>query len=527
MIRVDISVPIKYTASDIKDRITELLPVSREEIGEISILTETLKIDTEAYYKLSVGVSFSEQREAGLLKMKKKVSLFPDLSLDIPTSRLSSRPVVVGAGPAGLFAALALAESGARPIVIERGDPVEKRVGAISRFTEEGVLDAESNIQFGEGGAGAFSDGKLKYGAPDKYTRYILSAFVSEGAPEHILYSRSAHLGTDRLPAYVAGIRERIKSLGGEFIYRAKLTDIIMNGDKSIEAVFTKGSECERISTEAVILAIGHSARDTLEMLYSKGFPMEAKGFGIGMRIEHPREYINGLIFKHKVTERDAGAASYHLVTHLSSGRSVYSFCMCPGGEVVAAASSQKTVLTNGMSKEKRNADNSNSALLVSLTPKDFGSGDPLAGIRLQSSLERAVYLAGGEDYRAPAIRLSELYSGKLTDSFGSVIPSYPIGTRTVRPEEYLPSFITDSLKEGIIDFDNWLSGFNYPDAVLTGAETRSTSPVRILRSENYSLVGCSGIYPVGEGAGYAGGIISSARDGLLAALSIIEKSNI
>ncbi len=525
MIKTEIKVPLKYNEDDIKDALCLHLPIEKQEIKEIKIFKKVLKIEKDIIYYLSVGVSLGKEREEGLLKMKKKVSEAPSYCFSVEEKKFASSPIVVGAGPAGLFAALILAEGGANPIILERGDSVDKRQADVKKFFSKKILDIESNIQFGEGGAGAFSDGKLKVGSMDNYKHKVLSEFVNAGAPEDIIYTVGAHLGTDKLPSIVKNIREKIKSLGGKFLYRSRLSDIFVKDGK----IFGVKYECDGsehiIEAAKVILATGHSAKDTFEMLYSRGIPMEARGFGVGMRIEHPREYINSLIYNDKSIAKSAGTASYHLVTHLPSGRSVYSFCMCPGGTVVAASSEAGGVVTNGMSEYLRDADNSNAAHLVSVKPSDFGSEHPLAGIYFQREIEKAAFIAAGSDYAAPAIRMDDfLNNKKAVSQFADVKPSYPCGTGELPPEEYLPSFITDSLREGISDFDKWLPGFAFGGAVLTGAETRSTSPVRILRDESFMSPAVSGLYPIGEGAGYSGGIVSSAVDGVRAAESIIMK---
>ena len=524
MIKTDIILGHAYTIDDLKAAIAAHIPVSRDELSDVQILKKTLRIDgKELSYKLSVGITLTEEREAGLLKMKKKCAPAPELSLDIPRSSLNERPIIVGAGPAGLLCALTLSEAGARPIVLERGEQVERRAGTVSAFFKEASLDPESNIQFGEGGAGAFSDGKLKFGAPDKYNRRVLSELVEAGAPEDIMYTVGAHLGTDKLPLIVARLREKAISLGAEFVFRAKVVDILLGEGRVRGVKYERNGECRELFSDTVVIAQGHSARDTLEMLFGRGVRMEQRPFGIGMRIEHPREYINELVYGDRKLADLAGTASYHLVTHLDSGRSVYSFCMCPGGTVVAAASERGGIVTNGMSEQARDADNSNAAFLVSLTPSDFGSEHPLAGIYLQRKIEKAAFAASG-GYNAPAIRMDDfLDKSKTLRAFGEVIPSYPIGTLPVCPEEYLPSFVTDSLRAGIYDFDKWMPGFMRPDATLTGAETRSTSPVRIPRDEAFRALGIEGLYPIGEGAGYSGGIVSSAADGVRAAMAILS----
>jgi uncharacterized FAD-dependent dehydrogenase len=524
MIKTDLVLPYGYDQDTIKTVISERLPIKKNEIKEIRLLKRELvvKDGKTPFYKTTVAFSSESEKENGLLKIKNRVSLFEEEAFTVKAARFDTRPVVAGAGPAGLFAALTLAESGACPVVIERGLEVYERAKKINTFEKLGILDTECNVQFGEGGAGTYSDGKLKTGAKDKYKFKVLDEFILGGADESILYSTTAHLGTDKLPDIVKCIREKIISLGGEFIFSAKLTDIIVKNNELVGIRYEKDGEPVILNTDTLILAIGHSARDTIRMLKEKGLHMRAKGFGIGMRIEHPREYINKIVYR-EATSVIEETASYHLVTHLPSGRSVYSFCMCPGGEVVAATSEKDAIVTNGMSKYARMSDNSNAALLVSVTPEDFGSDDPLAGIELQREIERAAYNLSGT-YKAPMTRLSSLMSGGKETELTSVNPSYPIGTFEASPFEYLPRYIPESIVEAIPDFDNWLPGYYYADAVLTGPETRTTSPVRIERDESGCAPGFLGLYPTGEGAGYAGGIVSSAVDGIKMAEKSIEK---
>ena len=520
MIKTDIMVGLTYSGRDIKRAICQALPVNEDEIKSCEIIKKALKLsEKNKGYALTVHIELSPEREAGLLKMRKKVKPAEDYTLTLPEYKKALPPVIVGAGPAGLLCALTLAEAGACPIVLERGEQVEKRAKTVSRFMSGGELSEDTNIQFGEGGAGAFSDGKLKVGSMDKYKRKVLTSFVEAGAPEEILYTVGAHLGTDRLPKIVASVREKIISLGGKFIYKAKFCDYKEN-QSSVIAFYEKDGKRQSVEAEGIILAAGHSARDTMELLYSKGLPMEPKGFGIGARIEHKREYINKLVYGDSAIADTVGTASYSLVTHLKGGRSVYSFCMCPGGEVVAAASECGGIVTNGMSEYSRMADNSNAAILVSLTPADFGSPHPLAGFELQRRIERAAYSVSGS-FAAPAIGLSD-FMKRVEPKNLPLAPSYKRGVTAAALEACLPEKITDSMRAGISDFDDWMPGFNAEQSILTAPETRTTSPVKIIRDSLYRSPICPRLYLIGEGAGYAGGIVSAATDGVRCAESIL-----
>ena len=527
MIKTELNLPYNYSDEDILDALSMHIPVKREEIRDMKIVKRTLSITDKSdfRYKLTVAISLSEEREAGLLKMKKKVSKMPDLSMDNPPCKFAHRPLVVGAGPAGLFAALLLAEAGARPILIDRGLSVDERVKKVDLFTSLGILDPECNVQFGEGGAGTFSDGKLKVGSLDKYKYKVLSELVECGAPEDIIYSTGAHVGTDKLQNITKKLRQKIISLGADIFFSTRTTSLLVKEDRVVGAICERLGEQIVFDTDTVILATGHSARDVFVMLKRLNVALEAKGFGIGVRIEHPREYIDELMYGNN-PPLGIGAACYHLVTHLDNGRSVYSFCMCPGGSVVAAASEQGGIVTNGMSSHARDAENSNAAFLVSVTPADFGSDDPLSGIELQRSIEQRAFAVAGKSYKAPATSMGA-FMDRGTAKISSVNPSYPIGTVAIAPEEYLPEYITDSLRGAIPHFDEWIPGFYLPEAAMTGPETRTTSPVRVLRDRNYEAIGLFGLYPTGEGAGYAGGIVSSARDGLMVAESIILKNKV
>ena len=524
MIKTDIEVPVRYCEEDIKLAVSERLPIKREELSNVCILKRMLNVGDRRniHYKMTVGIELSADREAGLLKMRKKVFSVENFSLEFPIARLNSRPIVVGSGPCGLFAALMLAKCGARPIILERGLSVDERKKKVDAFHKFSVLDEECNVQFGEGGAGTYSDGKLKAGAADKYKTEVLREFVAAGANEEIIYSNSAHLGTDKLSDIIRNLRNKIISLGGDFVFSAKLTDIKIKDGRVISAVYVKNNEVCEIPCENIILATGHSARDVFLMLERISVPMEAKGFGIGVRIEHPREYVNRMVYGNNAPQ-GIETASYRLVTHLKNGRSVYSFCMCPGGTVVAAASEKGGIVTNGMSEYMRDGENSNAAFLVSVTPKDFSSGSPLSGIELQREIERKAYRITGS-YKAPATTMFDFENKSMTSRVSTVNYTYPIGVEMVSVDEYMPEYVSDSLRASISDFDDWMPGFRLGDAVMTGPETRTTSPVRVLRGENYETLSVKGLYPAGEGAGYSGGIISSAVDGIKCAEAMLNK---
>lgn len=435
------------------------------------------------------------------------------------------RPVVVGAGCAGLFAALTLAEAGLRPLLIERGDPALRRSQAIDLFLKERTLDPESNIQFGLGGAGTFSDGKLNTGTKHPVHRLILDTFVEAGAPRDILWDAKPHIGSDILPTVVTNISQRIERLGGVVRYRTKLVDIRTDASGAIAGIDFQASQhaaTEQVATKYLILACGHSARDVFELLKDHGVALAQKTFAMGVRIEHPQRDIDRAQYGSSAGHPALGAAPYKLVAHLPNGRSVFSFCMCPGGQVVAASSEPGHLCINGASLNARNGRNANAALLVNVTPEDLPSDDPLAGVELQRACEQAAYRLGGSNWNAPAQLVGDFLTKRPSMACGKVEPTYPLGVTWTAIDEALPQHIVESLRLGIPLLGKKLRGYDRPDAVLTGVETRSSSPVTVTRDRACHAVTTPGLYPCGEGAGYAGGIMSAATDGIRCAEALI-----
>ena len=424
------------------------------------------------------------------------------------------RPVVCGAGPAGLFAALTLARAGAEPLLIERGGSVEERQGDVERFRLTRVLDGESNALFGEGGAGTFSDGKLTTGTHDVRGKQVLRDLAEAGAPEEILWQAKPHIGTDRLPETVRGLRRMILDAGGEVRFRTRLTDVRLENGALTGVTLRSGDREEFFPADTLLLAAGHSARDVFALLEEKGAALAQKPFSMGVRVEHPQALIDAAQYGAFAGHPALGAADYKLAVHLADGRGVYTFCMCPGGSVAAAASEDGFLAVNGMSPFARDGKNANAALLCEVRPADFPSAHPLAGVELQRQWERAAFLAGGGDWRAPAQRMGDFLARRPGEGPGSVEPTYPLGVRFTSLEDCLPAFVHGALREAIPLFARKLRGFDLPDAVLTGIESRSSSPVRVLRDES-GQSNLRGLIPCGEGAGYAGGILSAAVDGI------------
>ena len=450
-----------------------------------------------------------------------------DLSFPSPVSDVpQERPIVVGAGCAGLFAALTLAEASLKPLLIERGDPAQRRSQVIDLFLKERVLDPESNIQFGLGGAGTFSDGKLNTGTKNPAHRLILETFVDAGAPRDILWDAKPHIGSDILPAVVTNIARRIERLGGTVFYRTKLVDICTDATGAINGIDVQAASRdtpEHIATNHLILACGHSARDVFELLKEHNVALAQKTFAMGVRIEHPQRDIDHAQYGPSAGHPALGAAPYKLVAHLPNGRSVFSFCMCPGGQVVAASSEPGHLCVNGASLNARDGRNANAALLVNVTPDDLPCDDPLAGIELQRTCEAAAYRLGGSNWSAPAQCVDDFLAGRASTGPGKVKPSYPPGVTWTAIDKALPQHIIESLRLGIPLLGKKLHGFDRPDAVLTGVETRSSSPVTVARDRTCHAVATPGLYPCGEGAGYAGGIMSAATDGIRCAEALID----
>jgi len=437
-------------------------------------------------------------------------------------SDIRETPVVVGLGPAGMFAALCLADAGVKCVVLERGKTVEERAADVKRFWTDGVLDTESNVQFGEGGAGTFSDGKLTTGINDVRTRFVLEKLVSFGAPEDILWLSKPHIGTDRLRTVVASVRRRLTELGCDVRFGSRVSDIFCENGAIAGLEVSAGRDKYRLPAKNVILAPGNSSRDTFEMLRARGVKLSAKSFAVGFRIEHRQRDVDLAQYGRAATLGTLPASDYKLAVHLPDGRTVYTFCVCPGGSVIAAASEAQGVVTNGMSEYARGGENCNGGLLVSVTPDDFG-GDPMSAVEFQRELEAAAFYAGGEDYRAPAQRVGDFLRNRPTARAGKVRPTYLPGVRFCNLRDEFPDFICESIAAALPQMEKKIRGFMSEDALLTAIETRSSSPVRIDR-ENGESVSTPGLFPCGEGAGYAGGIMSAAVDGVKAAERVCEK---
>lgn len=522
----NIILDIDEDMSLLKNRVAKKLKISKDEIDNLRIIKESIDARKKGIIKFNYCVDFEHKNEKSIFnKINDKDVKFEEYASSEEIAHgnkpMKSRPVVIGMGPAGLFAALLLAKNGYKPLVFERGEAVDKRTETVERFWATGELNTESNVQFGEGGAGAFSDGKLTTRIKDRRCDFVIDELIKAGAPQEIAYMGKPHVGTDILKVVVRNIREQIKALGGEIHFSSKLENIIQK-DGKVRAIIVNGNE---VPCENIIMAIGHSSRDTYEMLNSLGVTMVQKPFAIGVRIEHPQSLIDLNQYGKYTGHPRLRAADYRL-THSSEkiDRSVYSFCMCPGGEVVAAASEEKRLVVNGMSYHARDKENANSAIVVTVGPKDFQDNSPLAGMKFQRHYEELAYKIGGGNYIAPVQLVGDFLNDRISTKIGTVIPSYKPGYEFVQLKECLPIYVTEALKDGLVNFDKKIKGFADSSAVMTGIETRTSAPVRIERTENLQSVSLEGLYPAGEGAGFAGGIVSAAVDGLKVAESIVKE---
>ena len=542
----DLRLPLDHPASALTDAILARLGIAADELTAYTIAKRSYDARKRGGIVLIYSIDVDTPREAEILQRlqaaetaalaqdaKKgagdagKVLPTPDTDYKFVArapDTLPLRPIVIGMGPCGLFAGLILAQMGFRPIILERGKAVRERTVDTFGLWRKRVLNPESNVQFGEGGAGTFSDGKLYSQISDKlhHGRKVLTEFVKAGAPEEILYVSKPHIGTFRLVSMVENMRETIESLGGEIRFSQRVEDVSIEDGQLRGVTLADGGE---LRADHVVFAVGHSARDTFAMLHERGVFMEAKPFSIGFRIEHPQSLIDRARFGPQAGHEILGAADYKLVHHCRNGRSVYSFCMCPGGTVVAAASEPGRVVTNGMSQYSRNERNANAAIVVGITPEDYkaydASGSPLAGIALQRHWEAQAFALGGGEYEAPGQTVGDFLAGRPSTALGAVQPSYTPGVRLSDLSASLPDYAIAAIREALPAFDKQLKGFAMPDAMLTGVETRTSSPVRITRGPDGHSLNTRGLFPAGEGAGYAGGILSAAVDGIKTAEAV------
>ena len=540
MIRLsEIRLPLDSSDADLRQAVTDTLGIAPTDLAEVHVhkrsfdarkkqLQQVFIVDVTLADDAACSVAGLLQQHAG----NSHIQPTPDMRWYAPAhapANLSERPVVIGFGPCGMLAALALAQMGFKPIVLERGKKVRERTKDTWGLWRKQVLTPESNVQFGEGGAGTFSDGKLysQIKDPRHLGRKVMEEFVKAGAPEEILYVARPHIGTFRLVKVVESIREQIETLGGEIRFQQRVTDIERDAAGALQALHVHDLAAGQdyvLPARHAIFALGHSARDSFTMLYERGVQMEAKPFSIGFRIEHPQSLIDQARWGVHAGHPLLGAADYKLVHHASNGRAVYSFCMCPGGTVVAATSEPGRVVTNGMSQYSRAERNANSALVVNIDPEDF-PGDfkknPLIGMDFQRHWESAAFVAGGSDYSAPAQKIGDFLAGRPSTAQGTVEPSYQPGVNWTDLTSCVPSYVSEALREAIPAFDRQIKGFAMADAVLTGVETRTSSPIRIKRGPDFQSINTRGLYPAGEGAGYAGGILSAGVDGIKVAEAV------
>ena len=515
MIKItNIKIRADLSDDELFEKIYKKYKINKNDVTEKRIIKKSIDARNKAdiFYNYSVELECKNENKIKNVQIVKKEEPFKI----IVNRKSSKRPVIIGAGPAGLFSALTLAQNGIKPIIIEQGKTVDERKKDVEEFQKKGKLNTLSNVQFGEGGAGTFSDGKLTSGIHNPLCKIVLKEFYNFGAPEQILYINKPHIGTDNLINIIRNMRNEIIKLGGEFLFNEKVTDFEFENSKVTAVICSK-----RIETDTVILAIGHSARSTFEKLYEKGVKMEKKNFSIGVRIEHKQSMINKSQYG-EITKLKLPPAEYKMAYH-GENRSCYTFCMCPGGTVIASSSEPETIVTNGMSVYARNGENANSAVLVNVTPNDFKGESPLEGMYFQKDLEQKAFKLGGSNYNAPIQRFEDFENNVKSTHIGEIKPTYKPGVTLSNLNEILPDFISKTLVEGIKYFNKSIKGFAHPDAILTGVETRSSSPVQITRNENKQS-NIKGLYPCGEGAGYAGGIMSAAVDGIKCAIAVLTQ---
>ncbi len=518
----ELKLPLDHAEAALEAALLERLGIAAEDLVTFSVFRRAVDARKRSAIVLIYTLDVELRDEKALLRRLKgdrNVSVAPDMDYRFVTHAPANapRPVIVGTGPCGLLAALVLAQMGFRPIILERGKVVRERTKDTWGLWRKSVLDPESNVQFGEGGAGTFSDGKLysQIKDPHHHGRKVLTEFVKAGGPEEILYVAKPHIGTFRLVTIVESLRRKIEALGGEYRFGCRVDDLDIeetNGVREIRGVVL--ADGTHVAADHVVLAVGHSARDTFHMLHARRVAIDAKPFSIGVRIEHPQSLIDRCRYGEGAGHPLLGAADYKLVHHAANGRSVYSFCMCPGGTVVAAASEPGRVVTNGMSQYSRAERNANAGIVVGVTPADYPDG-PLAGIAFQRHWEERAFAAGGSNYNAPAQRVGDFLAGKASTALGDVVPSYKPGVTPTDLAECLPDYAVDAIREALPGFDQQIKGFALADAVMTGVETRTSSPIRIPRDATLQSPNTRGLYPAGEGAGYAGGILSAGVDGI------------
>ncbi len=520
MIRItELRLPLEHPDTALPAAIVERLGIAAADLLDFTVFKRGYDARKRDAIVLVYTIDATLTEESGVLARFAKdqhVNPAPDTSYRFVAQvqePLEQRPVVVGFGPCGIMAGLVLAQMGLRPIILERGKKVRERTKDTWKLWRNHQLNPESNVQFGEGGAGTFSDGKLysQIKDPKHYGRKVLTEFVKAGAPEEILYVSKPHIGTFRLVKMVENIRHDIESLGGEIRFQQQVTDVLIEAGHLRGVVLASG---EQIRTDHLILALGHSARDTFQMLYERGVFMEAKPFSLGFRIEHPQTLIDQARFGKHAGNPLLGAADYKIVHHAKNGRSVYSFCMCPGGQVVAATSEPGRVVTNGMSQYSRAERNANAGIVVGITPEDY-PGNPLSGIEFQRQWESRAFELGGGNYEAPGQLVGDFIKGIKSSQLGAVEPSYQPGVHLTDLAPSLPGYAIEAIREALPAFERQIRGFSMYDAVLTGVETRTSSPLRITRGQNLQSLNVQGLYPAGEGAGYAGGILSAGVDGI------------